>query len=135
MNRADGRAYDQLRPVKITTDFIKFAEGSCLIECGDTKVLCCASVEERTPPHGPCGEGWVSAEYSMLPRANRERTTPSGCWAARWPLWRITPFLEPASPTALSSLKSWPPPCGDILAGGQKYKSSRFDPLFSKSSW
>lgn len=74
MNRADGRAYDQLRPVKITTDFIKFAEGSCLIECGDTKVLCCASVEERTPPHVPYGEGWVTAEYSMLPRANRERS-------------------------------------------------------------
>ena len=74
MNRADGRAFDELRPVKITTDFIKFAEGSCLIECGDTKVLCCASVEERTPPHVPYGEGWVTAEYSMLPRANRERS-------------------------------------------------------------
>ena len=47
MNRIDGRAFDELCPVKITTDFIKFAEGSCLIECGDTKVLCCASVENR----------------------------------------------------------------------------------------
>mgnify|MGYP003426208790 CR=1 FL=1 len=74
MNRADGRAFDQLRPIKITTDFVKFAEGSCLIECGDTKVLCCASVEDRTPPHVPEGEGWVTAEYSMLPRANRERS-------------------------------------------------------------
>ena len=74
MKRADGRAFDELRPVKITTEFIKFAEGSCLIECGETKVLCCASVEERTPPHVPCGEGWVTAEYSMLPRANRERS-------------------------------------------------------------
>ena len=74
MNRADGRAFDELRPVKITTGFIKFAEGSCLIECGGTKVLCCASVEERTPPHVPYGEGWVTAEYSMLPRANRERS-------------------------------------------------------------
>nr|WP_326127032.1 ribonuclease PH [uncultured Oscillibacter sp.] len=74
MTRADGRAFDQLRPVKITTGFIKFAEGSCLIECGDTKVLCCASVEEKTPPHVPYGEGWVTAEYSMLPRANRERS-------------------------------------------------------------
>ena len=74
MNRADGRAFDELRPVKVTTGFIKFAEGSCLIECGDTKVLCCASVEERIPPHVPCGEGWVTAEYSMLPRANRERS-------------------------------------------------------------
>ena len=74
MTRQDGRAFDQLRPIKITTDFVKFAEGSCLIECGDTKVLCCASVEDRTPPHVPEGEGWVTAEYSMLPRANRERS-------------------------------------------------------------
>lgn len=74
MDRKDGRAFDELRPVKITTDYIKFAEGSCLIECGDTKVLCCASVENRTPPHVPAGEGWVTAEYSMLPRANRERS-------------------------------------------------------------
>ena len=74
MERRDGRAFDELRPIKITTDFVKFAEGSCLIECGDTKVLCCASVEDRTPPHVPEGEGWVTAEYSMLPRANRERS-------------------------------------------------------------
>ena len=74
MNRADGRAFNELRPIKITTDFVKFAEGSCLIECGDTKVLCCASIEDRTPPHVPEGEGWVTAEYSMLPRANRERS-------------------------------------------------------------
>ena len=74
MVRQDGRAYDELRPIKITTDFVKFAEGSCLIECGDTKVLCCASVEDRTPPHVAEGTGWVTAEYSMLPRANRERS-------------------------------------------------------------
>ena len=75
MTRQDGRAYDELRPIKITTDFVKFPEGSCLIECGDTKVLCCASIEEKTPPHVAEGEGWVTAEYSMLPRANRERST------------------------------------------------------------
>ena len=74
MKRADGREFNELRPIKITTDFVKFAEGSCLIECGDTKVLCCASIEDRTPPHVPEGEGWVTAEYSMLPRANRERS-------------------------------------------------------------
>ena len=74
MSRIDGRAFDELRPIRITTDFVKFAEGSCLIECGDTKVLCCASVEDRTPPHVPEGEGWITAEYSMLPRANRERS-------------------------------------------------------------
>ena len=72
--RHDGRAPDQLRPVEIIPNVNKFAEGSCLIRCGNTHVLCCASVEERTPPHVPEGEGWVTAEYSMLPRANRERS-------------------------------------------------------------
>ena len=74
MTRQDGRAFDELRPIKITPDFVKFAEGSCLIQCGDTMVLCCASVEDRVPPHVPEGTGWVTAEYSMLPRANRERS-------------------------------------------------------------
>lgn len=74
MDRIDARTYDELRPVKITPGFAEFAEGSVLIECGHTKVLCCASVEDRTPPHVPMGEGWVTAEYSMLPRANRERS-------------------------------------------------------------
>ena len=74
MARVDGRACDQLRPVEIIPNINKFAEGSCLIRCGSTHVLCCASVEERTPPHVPEGEGWVTAEYSMLPRANRERS-------------------------------------------------------------
>ena len=74
MNRIDGRHEDALRPIRITTDFIEFAEGSCLIECGSTKVLCCASVEERVPPHVAEGCGWVTAEYSMLPRANRQRS-------------------------------------------------------------
>ncbi|WP_251446032.1 ribonuclease PH [Vermiculatibacterium agrestimuris] len=74
MSRIDGRKNDQLRPVEIIPHFNKFAEGSCLIKCGNTQVLCCASVEERTPPHVPEGEGWVTAEYSMLPRANRERS-------------------------------------------------------------
>ena len=74
MTRQDGRAFDELRPIKITPDFVNFAEGSCLIQCGDTMVLCCASVEDRVPPHVPEGTGWVTAEYSMLPRANRERS-------------------------------------------------------------
>ena len=73
MQREDGRAFGELRPVKITTGFAEFAEGSCLIECGGTKVLCCASVEYRAPIHVPRGQGWVTAEYAMLPRANRER--------------------------------------------------------------
>ena len=74
MARIDGRVADQLRPVEIIPNINKFAEGSCLIRSGNTHVLCCASVEERTPPHVPEGEGWVTAEYSMLPRANRERS-------------------------------------------------------------
>lgn len=74
MMRIDGRAADALRTLRVTTDFLDFAEGSCLIECGRTKVLCCASVEERVPPHVAEGCGWVTAEYSMLPRANRERS-------------------------------------------------------------
>lgn len=74
MARIDGRAADQLRPVEIIPNINKFAEGSCLIRCGNTHVLCTASVEDRPPRHVPEGEGWVTAEYSMLPRANRERS-------------------------------------------------------------
>lgn len=74
MSRIDGRRYDELRRVEILPHVNRFAEGSCLIRCGDTHVLCTASVEDRTPPHVPQGEGWVTAEYSMLPRANRERS-------------------------------------------------------------
>lgn len=72
--RIDGRQENELRPVKMTAGFVDFAEGSVLIECGKTKVLCCASVEDRAPSHVPEGTGWVTAEYSMLPRANRERS-------------------------------------------------------------
>ena len=64
---------DALRPVKLTVGFNRFAEGSVLIEMGNTMVLCNASVEERVPPHVTSG-GWITAEYSMLPRANRERS-------------------------------------------------------------
>ncbi len=71
--RTDGRASDEMRKVKATLGFTKFAEGSCLLEVGDTVVLCNASVEEKVPPHVRTG-GWVTAEYSMLPRANRERS-------------------------------------------------------------
>ena len=74
MSRLDGRAADQLRPVEIIPNINKFAEGSCLIRCGNTHVLCTASVEDKPPRHVPEGEGWVTAEYSMLPRANRERS-------------------------------------------------------------
>ncbi len=74
MSRVDGRQNDQLRPITITPGYLDFAEGSCLITCGNTRVLCAASVEEKAPLHVPEGSGWVTAEYSMLPRANRERS-------------------------------------------------------------
>jgi ribonuclease PH len=73
--RADGRAPNQLRPVKIVPDYLKFAEGSVLIRVGDTRVLCAATIEDRVPPflRGK-GTGWITAEYSMLPRAGAERS-------------------------------------------------------------
>ena len=72
--RPDGRAPDQLRPVQLHRNFGKFAEGSCLIEMGDTHVLVTATVEDRVPPFMKGkGEGWVTAEYSMLPRSGRQR--------------------------------------------------------------
>ncbi len=75
MKRADGRAWDELRPVKITPDFQSFAEGSALIELGKTRVLCSVSVEERVPPFlRGGGSGWITAEYSMLPRSTVTRT-------------------------------------------------------------
>ena len=73
--RPSQRKPDQLRAIRITRHYTKHAEGSVLIECGDTKVICTASVEERVPPHKKgSGEGWVTAEYGMLPRATSERT-------------------------------------------------------------
>jgi ribonuclease PH len=75
MTRQDGRKPDQLRPVRITRNYTRHAEGSVLIEFGDTKVLCTASVEERLPAHKKgSGEGWVTAEYGMLPRSTNTRT-------------------------------------------------------------
>jgi ribonuclease PH len=72
--RPAGRAPDQLRPVRITRGFTIHAEGSVLIEFGNTRVLCTASVEDRVPPHKRgSGEGWVTAEYGMLPRATHTR--------------------------------------------------------------
>ncbi len=72
--RPAGRAADQLRPVRITRGFTIHAEGSVLIEFGQTRVLCTASVEDKVPPHKRgSGEGWVTAEYGMLPRATHTR--------------------------------------------------------------
>jgi ribonuclease PH len=73
--RSGARAADQLRPVRVTRGYTVHAEGSVLIEFGNTKVLCTASVEEKVPPHKRgSGEGWVTAEYGMLPRATHTRS-------------------------------------------------------------
>jgi len=73
--RPDGRAATQLRPVKIVADYLKFAEGSVLIRVGDTRVICAVTIEDRVPGwlRGK-GSGWVTAEYSMLPRAGTQRS-------------------------------------------------------------
>ncbi len=74
--RTDGRSVNELRPVKITPGFLPYAEGSVLIEMGQTRVVCCASVDERLPPFlRNSGQGWITAEYSMLPRATQQRTS------------------------------------------------------------
>lgn len=72
--RIDSRRHNELREIKISRNFIKHAEGSALIEMGETKVLCTATIEEKVPPflHGK-GTGWVTAEYSMLPRSAQQR--------------------------------------------------------------
>jgi ribonuclease PH len=73
--RADGRQPDELRPVRFTRHFNKYAEGSVLIEVGDTKVICTASIEEGVPPfRRDSGEGWLTAEYAMLPRSTGTRS-------------------------------------------------------------
>ena len=74
MIRFDGRSWDQLRNIKITRNFTSYAEGSVLIEFGNTKVICTASIEEKVPPFMKgSGNGWLTAEYSMLPRSCESR--------------------------------------------------------------
>jgi len=76
VKRSDGRGVSTLRPVTITRNYLKHAEGSVLIQIGDTKVICSASVEERVPPFlRNTGKGWITAEYSMLPRSTHTRTS------------------------------------------------------------
>jgi len=76
MTRIDGRSPNQLRPVRLTVDFLDYAEGSVLIETGKTRVLCAASIEEKVPAflEGK-GQGWVTAEYNMLPRSTHTRSS------------------------------------------------------------
>ena len=72
--RIDNRKKDQLRRVKVTRNYTKYAEGSVYIEVGDTKVLCNVSIEDKVPPFlKGSGEGWITAEYNMLPRATGTR--------------------------------------------------------------
>lgn len=74
MLRTHNRKYDQIRPIKITRNYIKYSEGSVLIEMGDTRIVCTASVEEKLPLFlRGTQQGWISAEYSMIPRANQIR--------------------------------------------------------------
>ena len=76
LRRSDGRGPETLRPVKITRHYMKHAEGSVLMEMGDTKVICSASVEDRVPPFlRNTGKGWITAEYAMLPRSTHTRTS------------------------------------------------------------
>src|ERR1700731_5315596 len=73
--RSDNRAVDQLRPVMITPEFIPTAEGSVLVEVGNTRVICTASIEQTGPPFmRNSGKGWISSEYAMIPRATLTRT-------------------------------------------------------------
>jgi ribonuclease PH len=75
MPRVDGRGSNQMRPTKLTRGFMPYAEGSCLIEMGNTRVICTASVEDKVPPFlKGQNQGWVTAEYGMLPRATHTRT-------------------------------------------------------------
>jgi ribonuclease PH len=75
MTRRDGRKPEDLRPVRITRNYVKHAEGAVLVEVGETRVICTASVEDRVPPFlRGAGQGWVTAEYGMLPRATTTRT-------------------------------------------------------------
>jgi len=74
LKRGDGRALNQLREIKMTPGYLKFAEGSVLIEMGNTHVICAVTLEDRVPPFlKGTGKGWVTAEYDMLPRANLSR--------------------------------------------------------------
>jgi ribonuclease PH len=74
MQRIDGRNNEQIRPVKITRNYLKHAEGSVLIEMGDTKVICTASVDDKVPPFiKGTGKGWITSEYGMIPRSTEAR--------------------------------------------------------------
>ncbi|NMB16741.1 MAG: ribonuclease PH [Firmicutes bacterium] len=75
LQRVDGSGPEDLRPIKITRNYVKYPEGSALMEVGDTRVICTASIEDKVPPFlRGSGQGWITAEYAMLPRATQSRT-------------------------------------------------------------
>ena len=75
MERADGRGWDRMRDFRITMNYLRFAEGSVLVEMGHTKVLCAATIEDKVPPFlKNSGRGWLTAEYSMLPASTQKRS-------------------------------------------------------------
>ena len=84
MKRKGNRGYDEIRELKITKNFLKYAAGSCLIEMGDTRVLCAANIEEKVPAWlKDSGSGWVTAEYSLLPSSTSERIQRSSNLSGR----------------------------------------------------
>ena len=97
--RSGARRNDQVRNAKITRNYIKHAEGSVLIEVGDTKVICTASIEEKVPPFlKGSGEGWITAEYNMLPRSTARKKSvnipPSRFSPLKRRMARVTPSLR-----------------------------------------
>lgn len=89
VNRANGRAANELRPVKLTRGVMKHAHGSCLAEFGDTRVLCAATIEEGVPGWRKGAKaGWVTAEYAMLPASTGKRAKARACQPARAAPWR-----------------------------------------------
>ena len=86
--RHDGRKAGSIRPVEIKTNVFKHPEGSVVISFGDTTVICSATIEDRVPPFTGLREGWVTAEYSMLPRAtntrNRRESAKESCLVGQW---------------------------------------------------
>lgn len=82
--RVDQRENNELRPIKITRNFTKYAEGSVLIEIGDTKVLCNVSIDENVPIFEGQNTGWLTAEYSLLPRSTHNRTIRNLPKENRW---------------------------------------------------
>jgi len=85
--RPSGRKLDAMRSIEIDTGVTKHAEGSCLIRCGDTHVLCTATIEDKAPPFlKGTGLGWVTAEYGMLPRATNTRNRREAAAGQGWPV-------------------------------------------------